>query len=170
MSGLTNSIPTLEESLEIFPGLYQEWSAERSIVVYRPVCMSQALISAWTAAALATLQAWDRRTPYLALHDLSAGGVSTLFASMTNYDMLNIGVTPGGKIRAESFLNEHPGFMARIAIAFNSTLSGHIGRALVNYYTDNHPAIQYKSYYNRDRSLYWLAAHLVVSDGESVGV
>lgn len=146
------------EVIEVFPGLFQEWYTNRKMVSYRLTSVSQALIDAWADVVITTLEGWDKTTPYLAMHDLSAAGVSTIYASLTSYDMLNIGITPDGKLRAEGVLNDHPGFIARVAIAFNITLSGHIGKTLVNYYTDKHPAVQYKSYYSRDKSLRWLAS------------
>jgi hypothetical protein len=152
-----------QEIIEVVPGLFQEWYSERRIVAYRLVSVSQALINTWADLTVATLSAWDKTLPYLAMHDLSASGVSTVYASLSSYDMLNIGVTPEGKQRAENVLNEHPGFIARVAIAFNITLSGHIGKTLVNYYIDKHPAIQYKSYYSRDKSLRWLTSFLNTS-------
>jgi hypothetical protein len=152
-----------QEVIEVAPGLFQEWYSERRVVAYRLTNVSHAVITAWADLTLTTLTDWDKSRPYLAMHDLSASGVSTIYASLTSYDMLNIGITPEGKQRAEGVLNEHPGFIARVAIAFNITLSGHIGKTLVNYYTDKHPAVQYKSYYSRDKSLRWLTSFLDAS-------
>ncbi|MDZ4769292.1 MAG: hypothetical protein SGJ24_09205 [Chloroflexota bacterium] len=160
MDTAANSAFEPQDIVEAYPGLFQEWYADRKMVAYRLTNVSQALIDAWAGLVITTLQEWDKATPYLAMHDLSAAGVSTIYASLTSYDMLNIGITLEGKVRAETMLNQNPGLIARVAIAFNITLSGHIGKTLVNYYTDKHPAVLYKSYYSRDKSLRWLTTFL----------
>lgn len=158
---MSQNPPFIAEAIvEPYPGLFQEWYADRRIVAYRPTVVNAALLDAWSLLIDATIQAWDPTRPYLALHDIGAPGVTTLYGSMTSYDILNIGVTKKGKVNAEHFFNERPGFIARVAISFNMMLSGHIGKALLNHYTDKHPAVQYKSYYNRDKSLQWLLTHL----------
>ena len=167
MDGQAASAFKPDESIEVYPGLFQDWYAGHSMVVYRLTLVTQSLIEVWSKIVLDTLTSWDKQRPYLAMHDLSASGVSTIYASLTSYDMMNIVITADGKTAIEQILNEHPGFVARVAIAFNITLSGHIGKTLLNYYTDKHPAIQYKSFYSQDKSLRWLASHIQSADQSS---
>lgn len=156
---MSNNI-TPQAVTEICPGLYQEWLLDRRIVAYRVTAVSQSVLENWSSLVRQTLRDWDKDWTYLALHDLTAPGVATMYASLTHYDMLNIGVTQDGRLGAEGVFVEFPGFIGRVAISFNLTVSGHIGKTLLNYYMDKHPAVEYKSFYSREKSLKWLLSHL----------
>ncbi len=153
---------------DIVPGLKQEWFADGRLVVYRLTAMSPAILETWSDCARTTVEAWDKSKLYLAMHDLTAPSVPMVYASMTSYDMLNIGVTTDGRKRVEEVFNAHPYFFARVAIAFNLTLSGHIGKTLINHYIDQHPSVKYKSFYSCERSFNWLLTQIAPADNASV--
>jgi hypothetical protein len=64
----------------------------------------------------------------------------------------------------EDVFNAHPSFRAFVSIVFNLTLSGHIGKTLLNYYIDQHPSVKYKTFYSRERSLAWLLSQISPAD------
>lgn len=153
-----------DKVLEIVPGLKQEWFADGRMVGYKLTAMSPTILEAWSGCVLATIEAWDKSKPYLALHDLTAPTVPIIYGSLTSYDMLNIGVTMKGRRQVEDVFNAHSSFRAFVSIVFNLTLSGHIGKTLLNYYIDQHPSVKYKTFYSRERSMAWLLSQISPAD------
>lgn len=141
---------------EPFSGLQREWFNNHEVVLYKLTAVSPTIIEKWTALVLETLQAWPKDKPYLAIHDLSQPGVSLQFAALVRFDMMNIGITEDGRINAEVEFDRHPGWIGRIAVNFNLSLSGQTNRTLMNFLDKTHPAISYKSFYNRTKCLRWL--------------
>jgi len=137
-------------------GIVQEWYADNSIVLYRLTNISQDLVDTWAELVLATINEWDKDKPYLAIHDLSKPGISLQYAALVNFDMMNIGITMGGRLDAEKIFDEYEQFTGRIAVNFNLSLSGQTNRTLMNYLNREHPNIRYKTFYNRSKSIRWL--------------
>jgi hypothetical protein len=154
-----------EDVQEIIAGLAVEWYFDRRIVAYRLTKVSQRIIETWTETALDILRDWRVDTPYLALHDVSNPGVSLQYCVLVNFDLLNIGVTSDGTARAGAIIAGKQGFTARVAIGFNMSLSGQVsykvmggGRKL--------PNVEYKTFFNRETSLAWLAQDSQATDGK----
>lgn len=149
--------PSLEPETteQIEPGLTCEWYLEKKIVVYRLTMVSQALVDRWAALTSQVLTDWNKERPYLALHDLSHPGVSLQFAMLVNFDTVNIGITPSGRINAEDILDTNPNFYGYVAVNFNLSVSGQVNKVLANQRT-RHPFVKYRTFYNRDNALAWL--------------
>ncbi|MFN8529770.1 MAG: hypothetical protein U0670_14280 [Anaerolineae bacterium] len=153
----TQPLSTIPAAIEEpYPGLMCEWFHNPQIVIYRLTSISPSIVTYWQALVLQTLENWDKSNPYLAMHDVSSPGVSLQYATLVRFDLLNIGITDSGREQAESFFNLHPGFQARIAIGFNLSVSGQVSQTVMDRLKLKHPAITYKTFFNRERSLSWL--------------
>jgi hypothetical protein len=159
-----------------FTGLVREWYNDNTIVLYRLIGVSQEIIDNWAKLVLKTLDEWDKTKPYLAIHDLSQSGVSLQYAAMVNFDMMNIGISMEGRIAAEDIFDQHPNWRGFVAVNFNLSLSGQTNRTLMNFLNRNHPAIQYRSFYNRNKCVRWLSTGAAdtqelkaLQDGKSAG-
>lgn len=139
-----------------FPGLVVDWYNHDEVIVYKLTTVTEAVVQKWAALVMAILKTWPKNQPYLAVHDLSQSGVSLQYAAIVNFDMMNIGVTLGGRAQVERFFDNHRGWSARVAVNFNLSLSGQTNRTLMAYLSENHPAVQYKAFYNRSKCLRWL--------------
>lgn len=152
-----------------FPGITLEWDRNRQIVVYRLAAMTERIADQWAETVLEIIKQWDKSQPYLALHDLSAAGVSLLYSSLTNFNILNIGIVPHKKLMAEDIFVQHPFFRARVAVNFNISFSGRVGKFLTSTLIDGHPSVGYKTFYSEDKALQWLAQMISPSDhGDTV--
>lgn len=140
-----------------FAGLVREWYLNRTVVLYRLIGVSSDIVDRWSALVLETLHGWDKATPYLAVHDLAQAGVSLQFAALVGFDLMNVGVTLEGRMAADEILNANPGFKGLVAANFNLSLSGQTNRTLMNFLQPSHPAVRYKSFYNRNKAIRWLA-------------
>ena len=163
MDKIVGDFSQAERIDEVTSGLNRAWYFDKRLVVYQVTKVTPKLLDTWSDLVIQTLTDWPKEHPYLAMHDLSAPGVAMIYASLTSYDMLNLGVTPDGRLRAEEIFNQHLDFRAKVSVTFNLTLSGHIGKTLVNIYLDKHPSVQYKSFYGQDGALRWLTADLNAS-------
>lgn len=149
---------------ELEPGIIREWYLDKKIVAYRVATVTQSTADAWGRLIVKTLDEWPKDRPYLALHDLSAPGVALIYASLTNFDIVNIGVTAERRLEAEKFFDEYPEFRARVCINFNLSFSGRMGKVLTSTFVDNHPSVLYKTFYNREKALAWLNSALDSGD------
>jgi hypothetical protein len=149
-----------EETDKPFAGLVREWYMSRSIVVYKLVAVSEQVVDSWMNLVVDTVKAWDTSKPYLAIHDLSQAGVSLQYAALVNFDMMNIGITMGGRFVVEDLFDAHPNWMARVAVNFNLSLSGQTNRTLMTFLNKEHPAIRYKTFYSRTKCFKWLSGEM----------
>lgn len=154
----TPLIPSKIETLAL--GLSREWYHDHQVVLYKLSAASHASIETWMACVKASLTDWDKQLPYRVVHDLSQPGVSLQYAALVNFDMMNIGVTLEGRLWAEQLFDAHPQWSARVAVNFNLSLSGQTNRTLMNYLNREHPAIRYKSFYNRSKCIKWVMGEL----------
>jgi hypothetical protein len=162
-------LPLPEDVEKIAAGLTREWYAERRVVLYRLGMASDDIVRRWADLVWDTLNAWPHDRPYLALHDLSQPGVSLQYAALVNFDMMNIGVTIEGRVRVERWFDDHPQQNAKVAVNFNLSLSGQTNRTLMNFLSREHPAIRYKTFYNRGKCLKWLLGEITdTSETKSV--
>lgn len=153
-SSNTPNMPTKVE--KPYPGITQEWYNDGDIVLYKITGVTQDVVDNWAQLVLDTLKDWPKDKPYLAIHDLSQPGVSLQYAAMVNFDMMNIGITMGGRMMAEEIFDQHTQFTAKVAVNFNLSLSGQTNRTLMSFLNRDHPSIQYKTFYNRTKCLRWL--------------
>lgn len=137
-------------------GLTLDHYLNGEVIVYKLTAVSEDIINKWAELIQTILKDWPKDKPYLAIHDLSQAGVSLQFAALVNFDMLNLGITMGGRLLAEGLFNQHPKWHGRIAVNFNLSLSGQTNRTLMGFLNQEHPRIQYKSFYNRTKCLRWL--------------
>jgi hypothetical protein len=149
----TPLLPVETETLGL--GLSREWFHERQLVLYKLTAVTPLIIEIWMNAVQDALNAWQKDRPYRAVHDLSHPGVSLQYAALVNFDMMNIGVTLEGRIYSERLFDAHPDWSARVAVNFNLSLSGQTNRTLMSYLNRDHPAIRYKSFYNRTKCIKW---------------
>lgn len=145
-----------DATVKVFDGLTVDWYNGHQVVAYKLEAVSEDIVNKWAKHVMDTLENWDKAHPYLAIHDLSKPGVSLQFAALVNFDMMNIGITMGGRIACESLFDEHEDWYGRVAIKFNLSLSGQTNRTLMNYLNQDHPRTAYKTFYNRTKCLRWL--------------
>ena len=150
---------TPEDTEEIKPGLYCEWFFNKRIIAYRLTIVTQGLLETWSNYVIDTLKRWPADRPYLAMHNLSQPGISLQYASLVNFDTANIGILPDYREQAETLLAEREQVGSRVAITFSLSLSGKVNKTLA----DRHKSrslIDYRTFYNRARSLAWLALNI----------
>jgi hypothetical protein len=152
---------TIEEAK---PGIICEWYFDRQIVGYRIQSVSQKLLDDWMKLVLTHLDTWDKNQPYLALHDISGKGVSVQYATLSNFELMNIGITAAGRDKSTEIFDQHPDFRARVALCFNYTVSGQVSQVVTERIKGQHPAIHYKAFFNRDKALYWLSEEISPQD------
>ena len=143
----------VEESVN---GIVREWYWNHAIILYRLTTITPDIVDVWADMVINTLQRWDKSKPYLAIHDLSKPGISLQYAALVNFDMMNIGITIGGRIEAERIFDQYSTFTGRVAVNFNLSLSGQTNRTLMNYLNREHPNIRYKTFYSRTKANRWL--------------
>jgi hypothetical protein len=139
-----------------FAGLTLDSYLGGDVLVYKLSAVSEDIVNKWAQLIQTILTDWPKDKPYLAIHDLSQAGVSLQFAALVNFDMLNLGITMGGRVLAEELFNQHSEWRGRIAVNFNLSLSGQTNRTLLGFLNQEHPRILYKSFYNRTKCLRWL--------------
>jgi hypothetical protein len=141
-----------------YPGIVREWYNGKEIALYKITGVTQEVIDNWSQLVIATIESWPKNKPYLTVHDLSQPGVSLQYAAMVNFDMMNIGITVEGRLRAEEIFDSHVTFTGRVAVNFNLSLSGQTNRTLMSFLNRDHPSIQYKTFYNRAKCIRWLTS------------
>jgi len=139
-----------------FEGMEIDWYNQDEVIVYKLLAASPIIVNRWAEYVQAALDQWPKDRPYLAVHDLSQSGVSLQFAALVNFDMMNIGVTDEGRMLSERLFDKHRGWVARVAVNFNLSLSGQTNRTLMSYLNRDHPSIRYKTFYNRTKCLRWV--------------
>lgn len=167
---MTTKPPLVPEKVEeLRPGVVCEWFSQGRIIAYRLTKVSQAVVTDWMNLALQQLAAWDKKQPYLALHDLSTRGISVQYATLVEFDLMNIGITPAGRDQAQAIFEAHPSFRARVAIGFNLSVSGQVSQVVMDRIRSQHPSVQYKAFFNRDQALAWLQDGIAPASGDSDG-
>jgi len=156
---------------EVYTGITLEWFLNRKVVAYKITAVSKTIVDRWASHALRILREWPEDQPYLALHDLSWPGVSLQYAVMVDFQTTNIGVTPAGWDQVARLIETRCGFQARVALNFNLSVSGHANKALADYRNEHRrlvrPIIEYRTFYDRSKSLTWLSA--VLNTGDRLG-
>ena len=139
-----------------FPGLTVEHYEKGDVILYRLTAVSKDVVDRWAKLVVDTVTNWDKTKPYRAGPDLSQAGVSLQYSALVNFDLMNVGINAEGRNQVEAILDQNPEFHAMVAMNFNLSLSGQMNRTLVNFMSQVHPGIQYKTFYNRNKCLRWL--------------
>ncbi len=142
---------------EILPGLQQTTAYDGRVMAYRLNTVKEETLHEWATHICDTLATWPIGKPYFALHDLSNAGVSLQYATLVDFNFQNIAITAEGRQRAESIIKHRPDLKAYVAVCFNLTVSGKIGKLFsMRDLEELHPRIQYKSFYTRTKGFIWL--------------
>jgi hypothetical protein len=149
-----NYIP--DSSSMPFPGLTVEYYQQGDVILYRLTAVSKEIVDRWAKLVVDTITGWDKSKPYRAVHDLSQAGISLQYSALVNFDLMNVGINAEGRNLVEAILDQNPEFSAMVAMNFNLSLSGQTNRTLMNFLSQVHPGIQYKTFYNRNKCLRWL--------------
>lgn len=160
---MASEIINIEDSteVEVLPGLYHTTACEGRIAVYHLSAVSTQTLDAWSDHICETLSNWNSQSPYMVLFDLSNPGISLQYATLVHYNFQNIGITNKGGLRAQSIIKARHDLNAYVAICFNLTMSGRVGKLFSMQDFENiHPRIHYKSFYTRSKGLFWLAENL----------
>ncbi len=157
---MTSEILDIEDSpeVQILPGLHQTTACEGRIMVYRLSAVKQETLNSWSDHICQTLSTWTDQHPYMALFDLSNPGISMQYATLVHFNFQNVGITNRGGLRAEAIIKARHDLNVHVAICFNLTMSGRVGKLFSMQDFENiHPRVHYKSFYTRSKGLYWLA-------------
>jgi hypothetical protein len=160
---MASDILSLEDQSEIqvLPSLYQTTTYNRRVTIYRLNAVRPHILDAWSDHMCETLINWDTSKPYMVLFDLSNAGIALQYATLVNFNFQNIGITTEGGLRAKSIINSRPELMVYVAVCFNLTMSGRVGKLFsMQDFEDIHPRIHYKSFYTQTKGLFWLAEYL----------
>jgi hypothetical protein len=145
-----------ESSSMPFMGLTVEYYQNGDVILYRLTAVSKEVVDRWAQLVVETITNWDKTKPYRAVHDLSQAGISLQYSALVNFDLMNVGINAEGRNQVEAILDQNPSFSAMVAMNFNLSLSGQTNRTLMNFLSQVHPGIQYKTFYNRNKCLRWL--------------
>jgi hypothetical protein len=152
----------IESSEMVCPGITRLWLSDRHVVAFKITAMSKIILAQWTNIVIQTLEAWPSYAPYLALHDLSTAGVSLQYASLVNFDTMNLGITPVGRKQATNLLEIRGIPAASVALNFNLSVSGQVNKVLAdNRNSSTRSTVAYKTFYSWEKSLAWLSSSLV---------
>lgn len=143
-----------------YPGIECAWFFDKRIVSYRLTAVSPDVVKNWSKLILEVMEEWDKRLPYLALHNLSNPGIALHFATLVEFDFMNIGITEAGREAVENLLDQHPDFEVYVATCFNIALSGRMGKMLMDRTLTFDRRIHTKSYYHQGKSFDWLKTFL----------
>jgi hypothetical protein len=160
---MTSDTLDLQEgsSVQVLPGLHQSTAYEGQVTVYRLSSVRPQTLDSWSDHMCQTLSSWNTSKPYMALFDLSNAGISLQYATLVSFNFQNIGITHQGGIRAKSIINARPDLVVYVAMCFNLTMSGKVGKMFsMQEFEDIHPRIHYKSFYTCTKGLFWLADNL----------
>lgn len=146
---------------EIAAAANMEWFFDDKIVAYTLRSADEGILNAWTDAVANNLQNWPRSKPYLALHDISAPGCAIFYMVYAQYQILNVGINPDYRERAEAILrgHDHP---ARVAVHLSLSLSGRVTQRSTEVVDAIDPQpVEYKTFFNRDKALEWLREGMI---------
>lgn len=127
-----------------------------SIIVYKPTSMSMDLLISWSQDIVEVLEKSAPDGLCCMLYDLSHPGVSMQFLVLTNRDVYKPGFTHLGFARVEQILEKHPQFTIKLAIVLSNKGTGELASRYVRDF--EHPSIQSKLFFDREKALGWLVA------------
>jgi hypothetical protein len=143
--------------LQVNSGIQAEFVADGKIIVYTLTSAKLATLTAWSELALRQLKAWPVDQPYLALHDLSYPGAGLVYLAAVEYDVFNIGVTPGRRKEVDALLEQSPNRLVGLAIVISASLTGGIMQLKLLRPDPQHQRIRAKAFFDRAAAVEWLA-------------
>jgi hypothetical protein len=149
-------------ALEILcEGLERTWLDEGAIAVYTVTQIGSKTLVSWRDSILETLKKCQADRPYLALHDLSAKGISMGFLAASGREILNVGITRFGQEEVEALLAQRPELKIYVAVVVSSQTSGQITArlAMPNVHAGNDQIVT-KAFFEQTAALNWLRTHI----------
>jgi hypothetical protein len=137
-------------------GIHTEFLAEGKIIAYTLSSAKLATLTAWSEVALRQLQDWPADRPYLALHDLSYPGAGLVYLAAVEYDVFNIGVTPGRRREVDALLDQYPNRVMALAIVISASLTGGIMQLKLLRPDPQNQRIRTKAFFDRATAVEWL--------------
>ncbi len=137
-------------------GVLCEWSADKQVVSYTLTSAKLSTLTAWSELALKTLQDWPKDQPYLALHDLSYPGAGLVYLAAVEYDVFNIGVTPGRRKDVHQLLEVNPTWQLALAVVVSASLTGGIMQLKLMRPDSQNQRVRVKAFFDRNSALEWL--------------
>jgi hypothetical protein len=112
---------------ELITGVKRVWLNDHRIDSYTITQLHAETINTLGATILKTLEDAAKRQNHLGiLIDISHEQVASLFLTVINYDIYNVGLTPPGYSQVEKFLKQHPFFRIGCAYVVSHAHSGKI--------------------------------------------
>jgi hypothetical protein len=137
-------------------GVICEWVADKQIVTYTLTSAKLSSLSAWSEMALKTLNHWPKDQPYRALHDLSPPGAGLVYLAAVEYDVFNIGITPGRRKEINALLAANPQWQLALAVVVSASLTGGIMQLKLLRPDPQDQRIRAKAFFDRNSALEWL--------------
>ena len=140
----------------IVSGLKQEWLLDGHVVAYTLESAKLAAITSWSELAVAALESWPADRPYLAMHDVSQPGIGLLYFTAVEYDVFNVGVTPGARTRVQDAIAARPDWKLAVALVVSPSLSGRMAKFQLSSKGPSETQVQTKMFFYRSAALKWL--------------
>lgn len=140
-----------------YPGISREWVLDNQVIVYTLHSPQMATLAAWSEEALATLNAWPKDKPYLAVHNISQAGLGLLYCSAVEQDIFNIGVLPQARKQVNAILAANPDWQVALGLVVSGSVTGHLAKILYRQLT-HETQIQSKAFLYSDLALNWLTS------------
>ncbi len=135
----------------------REWLLDQRIAVYNVNAIDVQALNDWSKAVVATLTDWQT-DHHLMLFDLSTG-VSIPLLVLTNFHILDPGLTKGGQAQVDEILTQKPTLNIKLAVVLPLTTSGRIASTRGRSSADK-SRIESVLFYNRTAALKWLTAFI----------
>jgi hypothetical protein len=145
----------------ICAGLERNWLDERAIAVYTITQIGSSTLVSWRDSILETLKTWQVDRPYLALHDLSAKGISMGFLAASGREILNVGITRLGQHEVEALLAKQSDLKIYLAVVVSPQTSGQITArlAMPGVHAGNDQIVT-KAFFEQAAAITWLRTHI----------
>lgn len=142
----------------IAPGLHRDWLYDQRLVVYSLTQVNAMTIRMWSDEALKTIEAWSKQRPYLALHDLSEPGMSSLYLLSSHAFLFNPVITAQAstQLRAK-ILAAHPDFHLYLAVLLAKEDMKVFSPNSTKPFTSREPAMITALFFDRAEAIQWLA-------------
>jgi hypothetical protein len=127
-----------------------------ALVAYTLTSAKLATLSSWSELALKTLQQWPKDQPYLALHDLSYPSTGLVYLAAVEYDVFNIGITPGRRKDVNLLLEANPTWQLALAVVVSASLTGGIMQLKLMRPDPQNQRVRAKAFFDRNSAIEWL--------------
>lgn len=139
-----------------YQGVLYEWGADKQYISYTLTSAKLSTLTAWSELALKNLQEWPKDQPYLALHDLSYPGAGLVYLAAVEYDVFNIGITPGRRKEVNELLDANPAWQLALAVLVSASLTGGIMQLKLMRPDPQNQRVRVKAFFDRNSAQEWL--------------